>query len=179
MLWSWLKIAREETQSPIASRLVVNRVAGKLSSVHFHVRCSISSCCISVYHGHPRREILPSSETIEMLNPANYNENLNMNPSPLWNGASTATLATVSVLCRMFLLGTQRKFELEGLEQFLQFMEERKTKPNMRGLVTGEYISILIVILEFSKYILFGVYIRIDFCYLCAFPLCPPIDTLC
>lgn len=59
----------------------------------------------------------------------------------LWNGASTATLATVGILCRAFLLGTQRKFEVEGLEQFLQFMEERKTTPNMGGLVTGEYIS--------------------------------------
>ncbi|KAF8423616.1 putative taz protein [Tirmania nivea] len=59
-----------------------------------------------------------------------------MNPSTLWNGASAATLATVGVLCRAFLLGTQRKYEVEGLEQFLEFMEERKTKPRMGGLVT-------------------------------------------
>ena len=55
-------------------------------------------------------------------------------------------------MCWMLLLGTQRKFEVERLEKFFQFMEGRKTKSHIiGGLVTGEYISILMVVLELSN----------------------------
>ena len=62
-----------------------------------------------------------------------------MIPSPLWSAASTATLSTVGILCRLFLYATQRKVEVQGLHQFLQLIRHRNG-----GLVTGEYILLIL-----------------------------------
>lgn len=63
-----------------------------------------------------------------------------MSHSLLWHGASATTLATVGTLCRVFLLATQRKVEVQGMQQFVEFMDRRKGKhcnDGGHGVVTG------------------------------------------
>ncbi|KAF8466642.1 hypothetical protein BDZ91DRAFT_782815 [Kalaharituber pfeilii] len=65
--------------------------------------------------------------------------------SPLWTGVSSVTLATVGTLCKVFLQVAQRRVDVQGLDEFLRLMDERKLRGGQAGgvVTVSNHISVM------------------------------------